>query len=603
MVFSSSPIEEIKERLDIVQVISEYVRLQKVGANYRALCPFHSETKPSFYVSPAKQIWHCFGCNLGGDIFKFIMLIEGVEFKDALSILAKKAGVELKPEPIEKRTERQRLYEICEIATRFFEKQLKETKKGGEVKEYLLSRGISEESIKKWRIGYAPNTWRSLSNFLVSKGYKREEVIKAGLAVPKEGKEEISSPWDSYDRFRGRIIFPIFDVHGQVIGFGGRVFGEEEKKEDVAKYINTPNTPLYDKSRVLYGIDKAKTEIRKRDGAIIVEGYTDVILSHQAGFENAIAVSGTALTPYQLRVISRYSKNLFLSFDMDVAGETATKRGIDLAQLLGFNIKIISLPEGKDPADIVKEDPKEWQKAVENAEEILQFYFNRAFSQFDKNSIEGKRKISEILLPLISRIQSKIEQSHWVKEFARNIEADEKAIWEEVRRLEKDRKSLEEIEEKIKISEKDLRNLGIEVEERSPSFLVEERVLMLLWNFAKNEKTSSSISNYIEKISSFWEFTFPEGKEVFEILKEKKKELPESLKEFISTLEFKYEIESQKEDFSPQKELDFCIERLWQIWQKKEIEKIKKELQEAERSNDKEKVKELLKKLSQIRKK
>jgi len=368
----TSPIDEIKNRLDIVEVVGSYIKLQRAGANFRALCPFHSEKTPSFFVSPARQIWHCFGCGKGGSIFNFIMEIEGVEFGDALRILAQRAGVELKRQPPELRTQRQRLYEISEWATRFFEKQLEGSSLGKEAKKYLLSRGINEESIKKWRIGYSPDTWEGLSNFLVSKGYKKEELEQAGLAIK-------SDQGSFYDRFRGRIIFPIFDLNSQVVGFSGRIF----KTTDPAKYINTPNTLIYDKSRILYGLDKAKVEIRKKESCILVEGNTDVIITQQAGWENAVATSGTALTPFQLKILKRYSDNLLIAFDMDLAGETATKRGIDLAQTQGFNIKVVRLPEGKDPAETIAMNPNQWEKAINSAVSILDFYFETAFAKAD----------------------------------------------------------------------------------------------------------------------------------------------------------------------------------------------------------------------------
>ncbi len=274
-----------------------------------------------------------------------------------------------------------------------------------------------------------------------------------------------------YDRFRGRIIFPIFDLNSQVVGFGGRVFKEKDKAE-VAKYVNTPNTILYDKSRILYGLDKAKVEIRKKDNCILVEGYTDVIMCHQAGSVNVVATSGTALTPYQLKILKRYTENLILGFDMDIAGDTATKRGIDLAQNQGFNIKIIRLPEGKDAADIILKNPKEWEKSVEGAKSILDFYFESAFSQKDPKTPEGKKEISKILLPVIKRIPNQIEKSFWIQKLAKELEVREENIIEELKKV--------KLEEEV---------FGLEPEEiinlpqKTRRELLEERLIIMFFKF------------------------------------------------------------------------------------------------------------------------
>ena len=460
-----SSIEEIKDKLNIVEVIGSYIKLQKAGQNYRGVCPFHSEKKPSLFVSPSRQIWKCFGCGKSGDVFGFVKDIEGIEFKDALSLLAQKAGVELKqpsPELIKQETEKTKLYEVCETAAQFFEKQF-EGKKGKLAEEYLLKRGITKETIKKWRIGYAPDVWKSLADFLIKRGYTKDEIEKAGLEIRSE-------KGGFYDRFRGRIIFPIFDINSRIIGFGGRIFGE---KDDIAKYINSPATVLYDKSRTLYGLDKARVDIRKKDFFVLVEGYMDVILVSQSGFENVVAVSGTSLTDYQLKILKRYSENIYISFDMDVAGDSATKRGIDLAQAQGFNIKVIVMPQGKDPADIVCEDSKKWEELVDNAKSILEFYFETTFSKFDSKKVEGKLKISKILLPIIKKILNKIEQSYWLERLSEGIKTKTDDLRIEIGKVEQENvyAPVSEVKEEVPL--------------KTRKDLLEERIISLI---LKNNK-------------------------------------------------------------------------------------------------------------------
>ena len=322
-------VQQIKDRLDIVDVISGYLKLAKAGVNYKARCPFHQEKTPSFFVSPERQSWHCFGCNKGGDMFSFVSEIEGAEFVEALRILAAKAGVPL-PERSSQAgastaKERQRLLDVSELTAKFFVKQLWNSQAGGRALEYLRGRGLTDETIQSWRLGWAPNDWKALSGFLAGAGHADADIVGAGVAIAKNGR--------IYDRFRSRIMFPICDANGQVIGFTGRVFGTEVAVdgEPLAKYVNTPQTSLYDKSRTLFGLDKAKNAMRTKDVALIVEGNVDAIMSAQAGVENVAATSGTALTPHQLRMLARYSTNLDVCFDADSAGKTAARRGIGMA--------------------------------------------------------------------------------------------------------------------------------------------------------------------------------------------------------------------------------------------------------------------------------
>jgi len=433
-------LEEIKNRLNIVDVLGEYLRLDKTGTNYRALCPFHNEKSPSFMVSEEKQIWHCFGCQKGGDIFSFVMEMEGLEFRDALRQLAEKAGVELKkvaPGTIEKKN---RTLEILELATKFYEIQLWKGAGKEKIVNYLKERGLTEETIKLFRLGYAPSGWRNVLSFLLSRGYGVEEIIQTGLLVQKANQESGDKIQDTkykiqntcYDRFRDRIIFPICDYSGRVLGYSARVAPGGDESQ--AKYVNSPETEVYHKSKVLYGIDKAKGEIKQKDFALLVEGNMDVIATSQAGIKNVVAVSGTALTPTQLDTLKRYTKNLRMLFDMDVAGEVATKKSIKLALEKNIAVQIVELPFGKDAADVAKNNPEKLREAIERAKSAMQYLYDKAFSMFDGNTAEGKKKISEALLEMLSGFSSEVEKSHWIKKLAQGLDVTEAALTAELKK-------------------------------------------------------------------------------------------------------------------------------------------------------------------------
>ena len=570
----SSDIEEIKSRLNIVDVVGNYVKLEKAGINYRARCPFHNEKSPSFFVSPSRQLWHCFGgCNEGGDIFKFVMKIEGVEFVDALKILADKAGVRLRRDSADwqkMKSERQTLLDICERASKFFTVQLEKSKTGTEAKQYLLKRGMKEETIRDWRMGYAPDNWQGLSDYLVGQGFSREAIVNAGLGIKKDSQK-------FFDRFRSRIMFPIFDLNSSVVGFTGRVFNSDAE----AKYLNIPNTLLYDKSRALYGMDKAKMEIRKKDFCVLVEGNVDCIMSHQAGIRNCIAVSGTALTPIHLGIIKRYSSNLVLAFDMDLAGNNATKKGIDMALKNGFNVKVISMVSEKDPADIILlEGESKWADLVNNAKPINQFYFDLAFKNRNPDSLEDKKKIVNDLLPVFKKIGNNIEQSYWIEELSNKLKIKEEDIRTEMKKVKVEESSFEEVKDVVK-------------EKKTRREMLEEGLLSI-----------ALIDGSMLKDLDFDSFS-PLIKEIFLKIKENPLITTEELlkrfsdNNFLNYILIKSEL-LKDSGIEIDKEWGKCLYEMGCLSLKKEQERLFQEIKEKENSGAFEQVKELLLKFNKL---
>jgi|WetSurMetagenome_2_1015567.scaffolds.fasta_scaffold21979_3 DNA primase len=418
--------EEIKSKLDIVDVIREYVpNLKAVGVNFSALSPFKREKTPSFIVSPEKQIWHCFSTDKGGDIFSFIMEMEGVSFVEALRILAPKAGVQLRRENPEVSSKRNRLLDIMETAVIFYHKTFLESPLAASAREYIFKkRELSEATVMEWQIGYSPDSWDDLLNVLKKRGYTEIEIQAAGLAIKKEARNSF------FNRFRGRIMFPINDINGNTVAFTARVSPEREATEQMGKYINSPETMLYSKSRVVFGLDKAKMEIKSLGYAIVVEGQMDCISCHQAGFKNVVASSGTAFTAEQLKLLKRYSNNLSLSFDMDAAGQLAADRGIREAFAAEMNIKVITLPEGKDPDELIRKDVESWKKSVAEAKHVMQYYFDKVFAAYNVEESEGKREAAKKILPIISRLPDRIEQDHWLRKLAEKLGVGETALRE-----------------------------------------------------------------------------------------------------------------------------------------------------------------------------
>jgi DNA primase len=424
----SSSVEKIKERLGIVEVLSTYLKLEKAGGSYKAKCPFHNEKTASFFISPDRGTYYCFGCGVKGDIFTFVQEFEGVEFMQALQILALKAGVEIVPEKRGERNEKEKLFNLLEDATNFFEAGLAKNK---EVIAYLEKRGLTSGTIHDWQIGYAENEWRLLYNHLTKKGSDAKSILGVGLV--KKNDKASGEPF--YDTFRGRIMFPLSDQAGKVVGFSGRIFGAADDGKS-PKYLNSPETPLFVKSDFLYGLNKAKMAIRKQDYAIVVEGQFDLILSHQAGFINTVASSGTALTERHIRKIQNLSNRIMFAFDGDSAGFAATERSAHLALSLGMEVKVAGLPAGDDPASLIQKDPKAWSHIISKSKHIIDFYTDSLVSSGIDSRTIGK-KVKEKVLPFVLLVTSAIERSHFIKNISEKTGIKEEAIWDDLKNVSK----------------------------------------------------------------------------------------------------------------------------------------------------------------------
>lgn len=403
-------LEQIKQKIDIIQLVSEHVVLKKTGANFKGLCPFHTEKTPSFVVSPERQIWHCFGaCQEGGDIFKFLMKLENLEFPEALKILADRAGVKLSSYTPSQTTQvREKIFAVNHLAAEFYNYILTSHLLGQKAREYLADRKITADSIKLFSLGYAPNSWDSLTNFLKKKGYRDTDLETAGL-VSKSGIGHF------FDRFRGRLIFTLRDHRGNVVGFAGRLLDPDAKE---AKYINTAETIVYTKGNVLYGLDITKDEIKKSGFAVVVEGEIDAISSYQAGVRNVVAIKGSALTAGQVSLLKRYTENVSLSLDADYAGDAAAHRGIEIADAAGLNIKVVSFSQAKDPDELIKKDPGLWRQSVDGAVNFYDFIIDSASQKYDPNSADGGKKIVAETAKFLSPIENLVVKNHYLKKLS-----------------------------------------------------------------------------------------------------------------------------------------------------------------------------------------
>jgi DNA primase len=420
-----SAIDEVKQKLDIVEVIGQYAALKKAGRNLTALCPFHSEKHPSFFVYPEQQSWHCFGaCNTGGDVFSFVMKKEGLDFGETLRMLAQRVGVTLPSRvPEEKKEEKEPFFSANEAAAVYFHNLLLNSPAATKARSYVEKRGFTPKTIADFQLGYSLDSWEALKNYLKEKGHGEETLIAAGLLTKGEDGR-------TYDRFRGKLMIPIRDTKGRVTGFGARVLDDS-----LPKYVNSPQSPTFDKSGTLYGIDRAAAAIRKSDKAIIMEGYMDVIMAHQCGVNEAVASMGTAITETQVNILKKLTHNLILSLDADAAGEEAMLRTVGYENVLNAEMRVILLPEGKDPDEVMLEDISAWQKLVDATMPLIDFLFEKTAGKLDLTTAAGKSKAVDGLLPVLAAISDPIRQAHYLQKLAGLVKVDMNTIKASLSRL------------------------------------------------------------------------------------------------------------------------------------------------------------------------
>lgn len=557
--------EEIKRKVDIVSLINEYVPLKKTGRNYKALCPFHAEKTPSFVVSPDRQIFKCFGCNEGGDIFAFVIRADGIEFGETIKKLADRAGVRLKdyrPSGAEKKKEM--IYTLNQTASDLYNYLLTKHKVGRAALDYLHSRKINDSSIKNFQLGFAPEKGDPAVRFLLKKGFSPENLTSAGLSSTRD-LEEV------FDRFKGRIIFPIKNTQGKITAFSGRALGNREPK-----YLNSPETLIFNKSNSLYGIDIAKAEMRKQKTAVLVEGNLDVISSHQAGVANVVAPLGTALTEKQLDILSRFVENLLIGFDTDIAGDAAAKRGIELAEGLGFSVKVINLKDGKDPDDIIRKNPTIWKKNIRESISIYDFILGSALKRWDLNQADGKKHISREVLPYIAKLTDEITKDHYVQKTAVSLKVSEEAVRTELKKY-------------LPSSRKDDTASG-DQEETSASVrsdkinLLERYLLALILQTGILPKTISQDLFNQEESASLFQIIKKHAKSEGRIkLKKLSQEIPEYLSKIYDD-EILYGLGENILEYSEvaEKEISSCAARIKELNLRSRLRKIGLEIKQAE---------------------
>ena len=482
-------VARVREKIDIVSLISEYIPLKKMGRNFKALCPFHTESTPSFVVSPERQIWHCFGGGAkGGGCFEFLMEYEHLEFGEALRTLAKKAGVELRDSAFAKglSSKKEKIYKLNRLANEFFHFVLTKHVVGKKALSYLSSdRKIDDRLIETFMIGFSPKSSNALVNYLINKkGYKKEDLIDAGLAFQRNR--------DIVDFFRGRIMFPLFDHRGNIVGFSGRLLSEVAGLG--GKYINTKETLAYHKGSMFFGLNTAIPEIKNKDNCIVVEGELDVVSMFKEGIKNAVAIKGTALTDDQASLLSRFTQNVTLCFDQDNAGWMATERSLGVLEKKGFNVKVIKITNAKDPDEAVRSDPFSFKKDIKESIGIYDYFLQRSLTLYNKNTIEGKKNISDFLLPVIERIENQIVKEHYLKKLSLELDTTYDSLLKQVEKIEK-KEAGEDSKKTIKADKSSRREI------------LEEYLLAIVAQYENpsqiTDKVSSIIKDYVFETPSY----------------------------------------------------------------------------------------------------
>ena len=587
-------VDEIKSRLDVVDIIGEYLPLKPAGSgSFKTNCPFHQEKTPSFFVNRPRQSWHCFGCNIGGDMITFIEKIEGMEFIEALELLAQKAGV---PMPqFDKKTMgvKKHLQEVNEYICKLLTHNLQTSPEAKIARDYIVERGIDDLTADVWKIGYAPQDWKNLTDKIKEQGYNANDLIQVGIANAKEHGNGI------YFRFRGRLMFPINDAFGHVIGFTGRIMTDEK----VAKYINTPETLLYKKSLVLYGLDKAKAEIKRQDLAIIVEGNMDALTSHQFGVQNVVASSGTALTVEQLSLLKRFTKNLAFAFDRDAAGLTATLRGLDLARQMDFSIRMISYDAklAKDPDELIRKDIEYWKDAIRNAKPLMEWIYALAFEQNSSSTPEGKKMIAQFVLNECRHIQHPVERDAWLARLAKDLDVSADALRASFKIANKQANSNIKFNQKtVEINQKTTKT---PLEQEDNTKQLEERWLSAvlcnenIFQPVEFEWTTAPHAKLYNLLLQRYNSRIQNNTQVIDKIEDDDPEIKKLINYLSIYADKEFETQTQE---SLEHERTISQQRLIQQYASRRMQQLEQKMRQAERLGDTEQIKQLLEQISKL---